>query len=453
MMSIMEEASISSKPPQQISEMFQKFALSLKSKTIEFFAEEEGDEPSVDDPFTILLDSAEEFIPDQKVIAFKKPDLSSTQTLISSIFSSISLFESSYLQLQTAHSPLDEEMIKSADKTLIQQLQRLSQLKQFYKNPNFDSSQIGSCLEAEVQENQSTLRALEIAFNRLQSEIDEKGDKVSTLRDQLGKIRNSNTKLSKLLVKSSSVSVEIALTIRVFDSMYREACRSLHNFTKVLIGLMKKAEWDLDLAANSVYSYVKYKKKGHNRYAFLSYVSLCLFRGFDLEDFGLDIETTVSNSGKAKKSFLKQLIEHLACNTMEILSKNSNCEFSKFCEMKYRELINPSMESSIFANFDQKREVLSSWKSLSSFYESYVNMASSIWLLHKLAFAFDPTVEIFQVEKSMDFSMVYMEDVTKKGVLIGESRPNVGFTVIPGFRIGKTIIQSQVYLSDSKCIV
>lgn len=358
--------------------------------------------------------------------------------------------------------PYHEDTIKAADRTLVSHLQRLSDLRQWYRNyltaphTNLDFP-IGSCSEAQVQENQSKLRCLETVFNRLQAEIDEKGDRVVSLKQELDKMHKSNAKLSKkLVVHSSFKSKEIVLTVRVFDSMLREACRSMHGFTKLLIELMKKSNWDLDLAANSVHSGIDYAKKGHNRYAFLSYVSLCMFRGFDLEGFGmLDLNGILCNGNSSnsveKNTPLGKLTEHLMCHPMEVLSKNPNCGFSRFCESKYQQLIHPTMESSIFSNLDQNEVVLNSWKSLSVFYESFVKMASSIWLLHKLAFSFDPVVEIFQVERGVEFSMVYMEDVTKKASLSRNSRPKVGFTVIPGFKIGRTVLQSQVYLVGLKC--
>ncbi|PSS24142.1 IRK-interacting protein [Actinidia chinensis var. chinensis] len=475
----MAEIDGSSKPP-QISEMFQKFALAFRTKTFEFFADEEAHTAAAADGEDAdgfsLLDSAEEFITDQKVVVIKpdqthKSPIRPTKTqfadtIFPSIFATISSFEASYLQLQTAHEPFDEETMKIADKALVSHLQRLSDFRLWYrnlrKNPNYDVDfSVGSCSEAQVQENQSKLRSLETLVNRFLTVIDDKDAKVWALRQELEKTQRSNSKLSNKLVSSSSNSkvssnshMEVVFTIQVFDSMLREACRSLHGFTKLLIDLMKKAEWDLDLAANSVHSGIDYAKKGHNRYAFLSYVSLCMFRGFDLEDFGLDVNGIVcngNNSNPERNSSLKQLIEHITCNPMEVLSKNPSYEFSRFCEKKYQQLIHPTMESSIFINLDQNELVLSSWKSLSAFYESFVKMASSMWLLHKLAFSFNPVVEIFQVERGVDFSMVYMEDVTKKSVFAGKSRPKVGFTVIPGFKVGKTVIQSQVYLIGLKC--
>ncbi|XP_047321683.1 protein GRAVITROPIC IN THE LIGHT 1 [Impatiens glandulifera] len=470
----------STKSP-QISEMWQKFALAFKTKTIEFFADEDDAAASAaatdtEDGFS-LLDSAEEFITDQKVVVLK-PDktlfnnnnnnasrpsspLKFTNTqfvepLLSSIFATISSFEASYLQLQTAHVPFDEDAIVSADKTLVSHLQRLYDVREWYKNFRRNPSScldlpIGSYLEVQVQENQSKLRRLETIVNQLQSAIDDKNDQVSSLRQQLSDIHNANMIFSKEPSSLGLNSSGILLTIRVFDSMLHETSRSLHKFSMILIDLMKKAGWDLNLTANSVFSGVNYAKKGHNRYSILSYVSLTMFRGFDSESFGLesgaDEEEEEPTEKKRKNSSLKQLIEHVASSPMEILRKTPNCKFSRFCETKYQNLVHPAMEKSIFCNLEQNEMVLDSWLSISGFYESFIKMSSSLWLLHKLAYSFDPIVKIFQVDRDADFSIVYMEDVTRKIRSSVKSRPKVAFTVIPGFKIGNTIIQSQVYLS------
>ena len=56
------------------------------------------------------------------------------QTLIAYLFATISSFEASYVQLQTAHVPsFDEEAIKNADEALVSHLQTLSEFKQLYK--------------------------------------------------------------------------------------------------------------------------------------------------------------------------------------------------------------------------------------------------------------------------------------------------------------------------------
>ncbi|KAE8702758.1 axial regulator YABBY 1-like [Hibiscus syriacus] len=470
------QSSITPKPP-QISEMFQKFALVFKTKTFDFFADNhDKTRLSESDGFS-LLDSMEDFIADQKVVVIKPdppPNSSSSSSignsfqsitidtriansLVSSVFDAVSSFEASYLQLQISHVPFEEEGVKSADRALVSHLQRLSDLKRFYreirKNPHFEAGlSLGSCLEAQVQENQSKLRALETVSNRLQEEIDEKDNQVSSLRKKLAEIQWANTKLLRKLSGNLSSACDVLLTVRVFESVLHEACRATHKFSKILIGLMGKAGWELDLVANSVYPDIDYAKKGHTRFAFLFYICLGMFRGFDIEGFGLSENERLCNGDNATFP-LKQLLEHVSSNPMELLSRDQSCEYSRFCEKKYQELIHPTMESSIFSNLDKNEAVLNSWRSLSIFYESFVSMASSIWTLHKLAFSFDPVVEIFRVERRVDFSMVCMEDVTKRYNSPGQPRVKVGFTVIPGFKIGRTVVQSLVYLNGLKCTV
>lgn len=516
----MPEMDGSSTKPPQISEMFQKFALAFKTKTFEFFAEEDhaataaGDDS---DGFS-LLDSAEDFITDQKVVVIKpdpagnsspetttpstpelpvaKPpaesqvkkleeteklslpaqqvaltksmsegqvrafDTQMIHTVISSIFATISSFEASYVQLQTAHVPFIEENVKAADRVLVSHIERLSEFKKFYRdwqrNPDFDSEfPIRSCLGAQVEENQNKLRTLGTVSNRLQSELEQKHDEVSVLRKKLDEIQKTNVKLSKKLCGNLSSSTDVLLTVRVFDSVLHDASRETHKFTKILISLMRKAGWNLDVMATAVHPNINYAKKGHNQFALLSYVCLVMFQGFDSEDFELNSGELMSDGlaldSANKNRFLKQLLEHVSSNPMELLSIHPTCDFSKFCEQQYERLVHPTMESSIFIDLDGNETVLKSWRSISMFYEAFVRMASSIWTLHKLSHAFDPVVEIFQVQRDVDFSMVYMEDVTRRVTWPNKRRAKVGFTVIPGFKIGNIVIQSQVYLNDLKC--
>lgn len=468
-------------PSPQISDMFQKFATAFKTKTYELFAEDSEAADDYDGDVTLLLDSAEEFIPDQKVVVIK-PDSSSApgnsgaqliRALVPSLFATLSSFEASYLQFQAAHVPeIDQNALEVADKLIVSVLQKLTEMKNLYRdsrkgsvgsNCAFDFP-AGSFLEFQVQENQSKLRTLETIVNSLQSQMDVKDDQAMDLKKKLDKIRVCNADLSrKLGLKEGNMGLgmEVLLTIRVFEAMLGDSVKSLRCFVKLLIDLMRRAGWDLEKAANSVYSGVNYAKKGHFRYAFLSYVCLGMFQDFDKNDFGLhDSEIICNGNGyihsengiidNNNNGYLRQLIEHVASNPMEILSKNPKCEFSQFCLRKYEELIHPTMESSIFSSLDRKEKVLDSWKSLTVFYESFVRMASSIWLLHKLAYSFNPTVEIFQVERGVEFSMVYMEDVLTKCGSPRKTRPKVGFTVVPGFKAGRTVIQSQVYLTDSE---
>jgi hypothetical protein len=87
----------------------------------------------------------------------------------------------------------------------------------------------------------------------------------------------------------------------------------------------------------------------------------------------------------------------------------------------------------------------------------FAEMARRVWLLHCLFFAFDGGDEedgasIFQVRTGARFAEVYMESVNDGRTdsdafsTAAEDRA-VGFTVVPGFRVGRTVIQCRVYLS------
>ncbi|GAB2230887.1 hypothetical protein Droror1_Dr00015184 [Drosera rotundifolia] len=469
----MEEGGGFTVKPPQISQMLQKFALSFKAKAFEFFADDDDDHHPSSSSTTAHDDAADHYSETLPVLRCqaespetplcspqqrqgRSSNRQFNQTLITSLFATLSSFEAAYLQLQTAHVPLDEDAVRVADKALVSHLQTLSEFKRlyenYYHNPNFSVEfSTGSCLEFQVNENQGRLRALKSVFNRLQSEIDLKDDQVSGLRTSLEELQGLNSQLSDNLDRNR----QIMLTVKVFDGMLRDGCRAIHRFASRLIELMKTTGWDLDLVASSVYSAVGYAKKRHNRYAFLSYVCLKMFQGFDSECYGFSSENgSLSNghveSDSRKVSALKQLTDHISSNPMEVLKMNPNGAFSRFCEGKYQELIHPTMESSIFKCFDEQESVIKSWKSLSDLYELFVNMASSIWTLHRLAFSFDLPPKIFQVERGAEFSMVHMEDVTGRFKYPGKERPKVGFTVVPGFKIGQTVIQSQVYLTGIK---
>ncbi|GKB07260.1 protein gravitropic in the light 1 [Tanacetum coccineum] len=80
-----------------------------------------------------------------------------------------------------------------------------------------------------------TVLVMESMLNKLQYDIDGKDDKVAMLRKELGEIEEVNRKLSVKLSKILKPPNGFLPTVRVFDSMLRDACRCSHRFTNVLI--------------------------------------------------------------------------------------------------------------------------------------------------------------------------------------------------------------------------
>ncbi|KAJ4905305.1 hypothetical protein Rs2_19256 [Raphanus sativus] len=154
----MREEVETSAPPPQLSAMFQKLAMAVKTKTFDFFTEE--DEDSINKTKTLV----------------KPTDTQMGSTLISSLFATVSSFV--------------EETVEAADRALVSSLAKLSDLKRrFWRRRNHRQSfDLGSCLESRVQENQSKLRALGTVSNRLQGEMDGKDSLVSCLRRKLSEV-------------------------------------------------------------------------------------------------------------------------------------------------------------------------------------------------------------------------------------------------------------------------
>ncbi|KAJ4744929.1 Cell cycle progression protein 1 [Rhynchospora pubera] len=456
--------------------MLQKFALAFKTKTIEFFAEEEEEEEddngsirAVDD---LVGPTADAIITDQRVVVLKPdpaPALAPApvpppavqnpnpscdrETLISTLFATLSSFESAYLHVQTAHSPVLPSALCSADAAAVSHLRRLSDLKHSFPSPGSSSIpdskpiDLNSCLQAQVLDNQNLLRTFDAVINRLQADIDRKDAESAELKLGLNELELINERLAARLDRACAPTpgegnIENLLSVSVFDSVLRDSCRIMHRFAKSLADLMRRNGWDLFSVAKSIYPDANYAKQGHCRYTILSHVCLRMFDGFDLYGFGIRSDESEPDLLVSRDDSLRQFIEHSAVDPLELIDADPHSEFAQFCERKYNKVIQPGTGSGFLGSFEPA----------SPLYEPFVAMASSIWALHLLAWAYDPAVEIFQVGHGREFSIVYMENILRRkvGTLCGKvTRPKVGFTVVPGFRVGGTVVQCRVYLDPS----
>ncbi|XP_057856661.2 protein GRAVITROPIC IN THE LIGHT 1 [Cryptomeria japonica] len=409
-----------------ISEMMSRFARSCKLRSMEFLAElndfPDGYPNAQNLPYQeIPTENGSEnqkIVEDNPVLLFdgdsnsaRAADDNSLEVMISNLFANISAFKAAYVQLQTAHTPFDVNNIQTADRAVIAQLQKLSDLKKCYRN-GYKTLLPDTQLEAQVHERQCMLRTYEMMLNRLESDIQSKDTEVDLIKEEIKKVNAINFKLEKKLREES----DLCLSIELFVRTVQEASRECHGFSKLLIGLMKDAKWDLDSAAHSIQPDIR------------------------LECF----------------SEFQDLKEQDPLKFLESYSPKGDCMFEKFCHKKYMQVVHPKMEKSFFGDLGQRDCVENGGHPDSAFYQTFLKLAKSVWLVHRLAFSFDPTVNIFQVRRGTLFSAVYMESVVQ-GVVFGiegvdDRRPKVGFTVMPGFRVGKTVIQCQVYLIDTECI-
>jgi hypothetical protein len=115
----------------------------------------------------------------------------------------------------------------------------------------------------------------------------------------------------------------------------------------------------------------------------------------------------------------------------EVLRKGTKYyseEFSKFCDQKM---------SSIITTMNWTRP----WPE--QLLQAFFVAAKCIWLLHLLAFSFNPPLGILRVEENRSFDSHFMEDMfTDRQRSLGPSR--VKIMVMPGFYVQDRVLRCKV---------
>ncbi|XP_058095496.1 protein GRAVITROPIC IN THE LIGHT 1-like [Magnolia sinica] len=379
------------------------------------------------------------------------------EALLAKLFASVSAVKAAYAQLQIAQSPYDPETIQSADKVVIAELKKLSELKHFYVKKQILPSQESQLL-AEIQEQQNLLKTYEIMGKKLQSQLQLKDSEILFLKEKQQELDGQNRSLEKRLNPSSSLSALNNLHISGLNPNHfilalRHTIKSIRIFVKLMIDEMESAGWDLDAAAHSIEPDAVYVKPFHRCFAFEAYVCRKLFGDFQFPKFSTPSEHS-SKQRHRRRHYFDSFMQLKSVKTVEFLMESPESSFGKFCRSRYLASVHPKMEAAFFGDLTQRSLVSSGKVPETPFFGAFAEAAKRVWLLHCLAFSFEPEASIFQVRKGCRFSDMYMESVVDDTGFVADDAPDirlqVGFTVVPGFMVGKTVVQCKVYLNGWK---
>lgn len=382
------------------------------------------------------------------------------EAFLAKLFATISSVKSAYAQLQFAQFPYDADGIQSADHIVVTELKNLSELKQCYfkKQLSHDVSPETTLLLSEIQEQRSLLKIYEITTRKLDSQLKLKDSEIIFLREKLAEANSENESLEKRISIDSSGSRLVPekntllseLKPTHFIAYYHQTMKSIRSFVRLLISEMQFAEWDLYAAASSIEPGIPFLKPDRVCFAFESFVCRAMFDGFDRPNFSTRPESSSDHQNR-RSLFFSRFAELKLVRPGDYLAWKPKSSFAAFCRAKYLRLVHQKMEASLFGNLDQRHLVESGAVFPETpFFVAFVEMAKRVWALHCLAFSFDPEVSIFRVEKGSRFSEVYMESLNDDEAFFSsgpEAEYHVAFTVVPGFRIGQTVVQCQVYVS------
>ncbi|XP_062173001.1 protein GRAVITROPIC IN THE LIGHT 1 [Alnus glutinosa] len=442
-----------SKPSSNISEIVSKFAKVCKLRSIGVFPSENTNhhhrhrhhhsyrDPNDNTPplGEDSSDATEETECDNEKIHPQPVEVLSRSNVygdreIMKLFDVVSALKLAYVQLQEAHIPYNPDKIIAADELVVARLEALCKIKrackerQFTNKAKFDSS-ASSHLRKEIQFSGMLLE-------ELKSQVKSKNSEILRLRQELQDLELGNMgmveKMRQLSLEKKNASV---LGITTLEDAFEAASRSIHDFAKPLISLMKASGWDLDLAAKSIEDVVVYSKRPHKKYVFEAYIARRMFYGFASKCYNVEVVMRFDDP-------------------IDALAEYPNSDFAKFCAEKYLLVVHPMLEASFFGNLDHRTFVLSGKHPRTPFYQIFAKMAKWIWVLQGIAASIDPKAKAFTVHRGSKFSDTYMESVEEpmERAAVDEEQATlkVELMVMPGFKIGETLLKSRVYLSGLK---
>ncbi|XP_027191376.1 protein GRAVITROPIC IN THE LIGHT 1 [Cicer arietinum] len=385
------------------------------------------------------------------------------EALIARLFAGVTTIKASYAELQMAQHPYNNDSIQQADQAVVDELRSISELKRRFLKKELDLSPQVTIMLSEIQEQQSIMKTYEITIKKIQGEVDAKDSKISSLRKQLAECIAFNKSLEKKLNNSESLSLFVNLELSMLNPNHfvyflQHTLKSIRSFVKLMIGEMESAHWDLEASVKFIHPNANFTKPNHFCFAFESFVSITMFEGFNYPNFIVQDDPFQKNQNIQHHShqslYFDKFKKLKSLNMKQYLETNPKSSFARFLKSKYMQLVHAKMECSLFGNLNQRKVVNSGGYPDSAFFLAFAEMAKRVWTLHYLALSFQEEFNIFQVKKNTRFSEVYMESVTEEPVSTsGDSTDSnsgelrVVFTVVPGFKIGKTVIQSQVYMS------
>ncbi|CAN6827826.1 unnamed protein product [Brassica oleracea] len=378
----------------------------------------------------------------------------SLEALLAKLFATVSTIKAGYAQLQHSQSPYDAIGIQKADNLVVSELKTLSELKQCFSTKQMDPNPERTLVLAEIQELRSLLKTYEIMGRKLESQCKLKDSEILFLREKLEETTKQNKLTEKRLDQSGQLCNPLdnlhlsALNQTHFVAYLNHTVKSIRGFVKLMVQQMKLAGWDLSMAANSIQPGVFYYKQDHKCFAFEHFVSNVMFEAFHLPHFSTDSRSFKKQSKTERGAFFERFTELRSMKARDYLNARPKSRFARFCRAKFLRLIHPKMEEAFFGHTHLRNQVSAGVFPETSLCSGFLEMAKRVWLLHCLALSFEHEAEIFRVHRGCRFSEVYMKSVAEEALEETE-QPRVAFTVVPGFRVGNSLIQCEVYLSGS----
>nr|CAD1824108.1 unnamed protein product [Ananas comosus var. bracteatus] len=409
-------------------------------------------------------------IPSLSFLPHESPSSSAiAESLIAELFAIVSAIKASYAELQLAQNPFDPASIHSADLAIVAELRRASDLKYSYladpdptqpqPQPNPNPSPVLSLL----REQRNLLRTYEVTSKQLESDLDSLDSRLRALRSDLSDLAHANRALeSRLRGQPRSLA---GLHLSGLDPTHllaalRGAVSAVKSFVRLMARRMERAAppWDLDAAARSAHpaAAAALRHPRHRSFAFVSYVCHRMFSDFHHRDFNL--KPLAERRAWDRRRFFREFSHVRSATARQVLDGGlvGSPGFDQFRRAKYASVVGPKMEAALFSSSSAAAAAAAEDR----------RRRSGRWGSRRWRLGFGHCIAS-STRSGRRWGPRYSRcgGVAVLARVHGErgegswarwswnwwpggGPATVAFTVVPGFRVGKTIIQCRVYLES-----
>ncbi|XP_054814703.1 IRK-interacting protein-like [Prosopis cineraria] len=223
--------------------------------------------------------------------------------------------------------------------------------------------------------------------------------------------------------------------VEVFSQIVSEGRLSVKQFCKTLVSQIEETDRALTQNLNQLLQPFKLSLNAKYSkavlYHFEAFVNQCLYQDYENCVFQKNGCPRFLDPRQGRQAHFSSFVALRNLSWNEVLRKGTKYyseEFSKFCDRKM---------SCIITCLNWSR----AWSE--ELLQAFFVAAKCIWLLHLLAYSFNPPFGILRVEENTRFDGHYMEDMCgDRQRLRGPSR--VKMMVMPGFYVGDRVLRCKV---------
>lgn len=293
----------------------------------------------------------------------------------------------------------------------------------------------------EVAEMRSSLGELQQKLSILESYCEEL--KMALKQEIQGKDGLVSSKSKRTKQKSSggsskadSMPVSHEAMVEEFLKIVSEVRISINHFCKALINQIDETDYSLMEKLNILLhqNQITLEKKNPKEllYHLEALINQHLYQDFENCVFQKNGPPKVLDPHQNRLENFSAFVSFRNMSWNDVLRKGTkyySADFSLFCDQKMSSIVS----------------ILSWWRPWPELLlESFFVSARCVWLLHLLAYSFNPHVMIFRVDENRNFDPLYMEDVLGDKQERAETPAQVKVMVMPGFYVKDRVFRCRV---------